>query len=121
MNTTAQEETTDSKGDQVEYVEPDRRTEIKYLLWVAIIIATPYLVTIGLISIVGFVVSLWGAVGLDPSERTSRTNRAATRRIYIRWSFVCGFWHVAVSGFDGAGWVECRAGALSLTKMCGQD
>ena len=59
MNTIAQEETTDSKGDQVEYVEPDRRTAIKYLLWVAIMIATPYLVTIGLISIVGLVGSLW--------------------------------------------------------------
>tara|TARA_B110000263_G_scaffold168333_1_gene146636 strand:- start:267 stop:452 length:186 start_codon:yes stop_codon:yes gene_type:complete len=44
----------------------------------------------------------------------------AACRIYIRWSFVCGFWHVAVPGFDGAGWVEGRAGALSLTKMCGQ-
>ena len=59
MNTIAQEGTTDSKGDQVEYVEPDRRTAIKYLLWVVIMIATPYLVTIGLISIVGFVGSLW--------------------------------------------------------------
>jgi len=59
MNTLAQEATTDSKGDPVEYVEPDRRTAIKYLLWVAIMIATPYLVTIGLISIVGFVGSLW--------------------------------------------------------------
>ena len=59
MNTISQEETTDSKGDQVEYVEPDRRTAIKYLLWVAIMIATPYLVTIGLISIVGLGGSLW--------------------------------------------------------------
>jgi len=59
MNTLAQEETTDSKDDPVEYVEPDRRTAIKYLLWVAIMVATPYLVTIGLISIVGFVGSLW--------------------------------------------------------------
>ena len=52
MNTIAQEESTRSRGEQVEYVEPDRRTTIKYLLWVAIMIATPYLVTIGLISIV---------------------------------------------------------------------
>jgi hypothetical protein len=46
--------------------------------------------------------------------------KVSTQRV-IRWSFVCGFWHVAVPGFDGAGWVEGRAGALSLTKMCGQD
>ena len=59
MNSIAQEESTGSRGDQVEYVAPDRRTAIKYLLWVAIMIATPYLVTIGLISIVGFVGSLW--------------------------------------------------------------
>ena len=59
MNAIAQEESIDSTDDQVEYVEPDRRTTIKYLLWVAIMIATPYLVTIGLISIVGFVGSLW--------------------------------------------------------------
>ena len=58
MNAIAQEESIDSTDDQVEYVEPDRRTTIKYLLWVAIMIATPYLVTIGLISIVGFVGSL---------------------------------------------------------------
>ena len=59
MNAIAQEESIDSTDDQVEYVEPDRRTTIKYLLWVAIMIATPYLVTIGLISIVVFVGSLW--------------------------------------------------------------
>ena len=59
MNAIAQEESIDSTGDQVEYVEPHRRTTIKYLLWVAIMIATPYLVTIGLISIVGFVGSFW--------------------------------------------------------------
>ena len=59
MNTIAHEENIDSEGDQVDYVEPDRRTAIKYLLWVAIMIATPYLVTIGLISIAGFVGSLW--------------------------------------------------------------
>ena len=58
MNTIVQEESTRSRGEQVEYVDPDRRTTIKYLLWVAIMIATPYLVTIGLISIVGFVGSL---------------------------------------------------------------
>ena len=58
MNTIAQEESTRSRAEQVEYVDPDRRTRIKYLLWVAIMIATPYLVTIGLISIVGFVGSL---------------------------------------------------------------
>ena len=59
MNAIAQEESIDSTGDQVQYVEPDRRTAIKYLLWVAIMIATPDLVNIGLISIVGLVASFW--------------------------------------------------------------
>ena len=58
MNTIAQEESTYSKGEQVEYVEPDRRTEIKYAAWVVVIIATSYFLTIGLISVVGFVGSL---------------------------------------------------------------
>ena len=59
MNTIAQDEGAGSRRDQVQYVEPDLPTSIKYVFWVAIMIATPYLVTVGLISIVGFVGALW--------------------------------------------------------------
>ena len=65
MNAMAHGNNIDSGGDQVDYVEPDRRTAIKYLLWVVVMIATPYLVTIGLISIVGFVGSLWFVLWLS--------------------------------------------------------
>ena len=43
MNTIAHRKNIDSGGDQVDCVEPDRRTAIKYLLWVVVMMEMPYL------------------------------------------------------------------------------
>ena len=64
-----------SKYGQEEYVEPDRKTSIKYLFWLAAIIATPILVTAGLSSIVfiggSLWLILWLSIQLPPHEEFS--------------------------------------------------
>ena len=103
MNTIAHEKNIDSGGDQVGYVEPDRRTAIKYLLWVVVMIATPYLVTIGLISIVGFVGSLWLVWWLSMQAKQHGT--------LIGWSLV---------GFISGGVLFIASGMLLFLDLMGR-
>ena len=103
MNTIAHEKNIDSGGDQVGYVEPDRRTAIKYLLWVVVMIATPYLVTIGLISFVVFVGSLWLVLWLSMQAKQHGT--------LIGWLLV---------GFISGGVLFIASGMLLFLDLMGR-
>ena len=103
MNTIAHGKNVDSGGDQVDCVEPDRRTAIKYLLWVVVSIATPYLVTIGLISVVGFVGSLWLVLWLSMQVKQHGT--------LIGWSLV---------GFISGGVLFIASGILLFLDLLGR-
>ena len=103
MNTIAHGKNVDSGGDQVDCVEPDRRTAIKYLLWVVVMIATPYLVTIGLISFVGFVGSLWLVLWLSMQAKQHET--------LIGWSLV---------GFISGGVLFIASGMLLFLDLMGR-